>query len=119
MTATSTLDLGDLRRVTPIDPRFGEGRGKPLDRYYVERFLEANAADIRGRVLEVGDDAYTRRLGGDRVQRSDVIHADASHPRATVFANRADAQDAPSDSYDCFICIQTLTYIYPVQRALE
>ncbi|HUP09640.1 MAG TPA: methyltransferase domain-containing protein [Caldimonas sp.] len=119
MSATPTLDLGDLRRVTPIDTRFGEGRGKPLDRHYIERFLEANAAHIRGRVLEVADDVYTRRFGGDRVQARDVIHADPSHPRATVFANLADAQDVPSDTYDCFICTQTLTYIYPVQRALE
>jgi len=119
MSATSTLDLGDLRRVTPIDTRFGEGRGKPVDRYYIERFLDAHAAHIRGRVLEVTDDAYTRHYGGDRVQKSDIMHADASHPRATVFANLADAQDVPSDSYDCFICTQTLTYIYPVQHALE
>jgi len=119
MSAIPTLDLGDLRRVTPIDTRFGEGRGKPVDRHYIERFMESHAGDIIGRVLEVGDDTYTRRYGGARVARSDVIHAEPSHPRATVFANLADADDAPSDTYDCLICPQTLTYIYPVQRALE
>src|SRR5205085_10364715 len=35
------LDFGDLRRVTPIDPMFGGGRGKPVDRHYIERFLRS------------------------------------------------------------------------------
>jgi hypothetical protein len=29
------LDLGDLRRVTPIDPNWGFERGTPIDRIYV------------------------------------------------------------------------------------
>ena len=113
------LDLGDLRRVTPIDPHFGGGRGKPVDRHYIERFLAKNAADIRGHVLEVAEDAYTRRYGGSRVVRSDIIHANDSNPLATVVADLAEALDIPSNSFDCFICTQTLTYIYPVQDAVE
>ena len=63
MTApTSTLDLGDLRRVTPIDSGFGLGRGKPVDRHYIEDFLCRHAADMRGRVLEVGENVYTPAL---------------------------------------------------------
>ena len=113
------LDLGDLRRVTPVDPQFGGGRGQPVDRHYIERFLAEHAADVRGHVLEVGDDAYTRRFGGTRVTRSDVIHADDSNPRATLIADLAEAHDIPSDTFDCFICTQTLTYIYAVQDAVE
>ncbi|MEX2556633.1 MAG: methyltransferase, partial [Actinomycetota bacterium] len=45
------VDLGDLRRVTPIDPNWGFERGTPIDRVYVETFISAHAADIRGRVL--------------------------------------------------------------------
>ena len=112
------LDLGDLRRVTPIDPHFGGGRGKPVDRHYIERFLAGNAVDIRGQVLEVGDDVYTRRYGGSRVTRSDILHANASNPKATLVADLAEAFDIPSDSFDCFICTQTLTFIYPVQSAV-
>jgi SAM-dependent methyltransferase len=123
MTAATTdappaLDLGDLRRVTPIDPLFGGGRGKPVDRHYIERFLSENAADIRGRVLEVAEDNYTRRFGGGRVAQSDVIHADPGNPRATLVADLTDAAEIPSDTFDCFICTQTLTYIYDVQRAV-
>ncbi len=117
--STATLDLGDLRRVTPIDSGFGLGRGKPVDRHYIEDFLGRHAGDIRGRVLEVGEDAYTVGYGRARVTRSDILHADDSNPRATVIADLADGSVLPSDSFDCFICTQTLTYIYDVQRAVK
>ena len=119
MTSTTpTLDLGDLRRVTPIDSGFGLGRGKPVDRHYIEDFLRRNSADIRGRVLEVGEDTYTREYGRERVTQSDILHADDSNPRATLIADLADDNDLPSECFDCFICTQTLTYIYDVQRAV-
>ena len=114
----STLDLGDLRRLTPIDSGFGLGRGKPVDRHYIEAFLHRHAGDIRGRVLEVGDNSYTREYGGARVTRSDILHADQSNPQATLIGDLADDNELPSDSFDCFICTQTLTYIYDVQRAV-
>lgn len=114
----SAVDLGDLRRVTPIDSVFGLGRGKPVDRHYIEDFLARHAGDIRGRVLEVAEDAYTLRYGGARVTASDILHADESNPRATLTGDLAAANDLPSASFDCFICTQTLTYIYDVQRAV-
>ena len=117
--ATHTIDLGDLRRVTPIDSGFGLGRGKPVDRHYIEDFLARHRGDIRGRVLEVGEDAYTVRYGGGRVTHSDILHADASNPRATLIADLADGSALPGDRFDCFICTQTLTYIYDVQRAVR
>lgn len=112
------LDLGDLRRVTPIDSGFGLGRGKPVDRHYIEDFLHRHAGDIRGRVLEVAEDAYTQRFGGSRVTRSDILHADDSNPRATLVGDLGSANDLPADSFDCFVCTQTLTYIYDVQQAV-
>src|SRR6185503_10982321 len=54
------ISFGNLRRLTPISRVFGFDRGTPVDRYYIENFLADNASDIRGRVLEVGDDSYTR-----------------------------------------------------------
>jgi SAM-dependent methyltransferase len=114
----SALDLGDLRRVTPIDSSFGLNRGKPVDRHYIEDFLRRNSRDIRGHVLEVAEDDYTLRFGGSSVTKSDILHVDGSNGRATVVADLADADSLPSDTFDCFICTQTLTYIYEVQRAL-
>ena len=51
---------------------FGHDRGLPIDRHYVEGFLARYAADIQGRVLEIGDDAYSRRFGAARITQQDI-----------------------------------------------
>lgn len=113
------VNFGDLRRLTPIDGNFGYGRGLPVDRYYIENFLAQHAADIRGRVLEVGDDSYTRRFGGDRVTQRDVMHVTAGAPGATFVADLTYAEQIPSDAFDCFILTQTLHLIYDLRSAVN
>jgi glycosyltransferase involved in cell wall biosynthesis len=112
------VNLGDFRRVTPISDVFGYDRGRPVDRYYIENFLAAHAADVRGRVLEIGDDAYTRRFGGEHVTRSDVLHVEAGNPRATFVGDLTTAEHLPSDAFDCIVLTQTLHLIYDVRAAL-
>jgi peptidoglycan/xylan/chitin deacetylase (PgdA/CDA1 family)/GT2 family glycosyltransferase/SAM-dependent methyltransferase len=112
------LDWGDLRRLSPISPVWGLDRGKPLDRHYIEGFLERHRADIRGRVLEIKDAGYTNRFGGSQVTRSDVLDVDAGNPLATIVADVTRADAIPPDSFDCFILTQTLHIIYDVRAAL-
>jgi SAM-dependent methyltransferase len=111
------VDLGDLRRTTPIDPNWGFERGTPIDRMYVERFLASHAADIRGRVLEIGAPDYTRKLG-TAVERSDVLHAKPGNPEATIVGDLTDAPQIDSDTFDCAILTQVLQYVYDVRAAL-
>jgi SAM-dependent methyltransferase len=101
-----------------VSRHFGYDRGGPVDRYYIERFLAEHAADIHGRVLEVGDDAYTRRFGGDRVTHRDVLHVNAGNPAATIVADLASAPQIPAASFDCVIITQTLQLIYDTRAAL-
>src|SRR5436309_5190201 len=75
-----TIDFGDFGRTEPISADFGFDRGVPIDRYFVEGFLARNAASIRGRVLEIGDNKYTLRFGGRQVEKSDVLHVDVTNP---------------------------------------
>jgi SAM-dependent methyltransferase len=97
---------------------WGFDRGLPVDRYYVERFLSKWASDVRGRVLEVADNEYTRRYGADRVSRSDIITDREGSPKATIVADLANAPHVPSDIFDCIICTQTLQLIFDVQAAI-
>lgn len=106
-------------RFEPVDADYGFGRGLPIDRYYIERFLTEEAANICGRVLEIEDDTYTQKFGGGRVRQSDILHVDRGNPRATIIADLADAPHIPSNSFDCLIVIQTLQYIHDVQAALR
>jgi SAM-dependent methyltransferase len=115
---TGTVQFGSLRRVTPISRVFGFDRGLPIDRYYIERFLFAHRLDIRGHVLEIGDDFYTREFGGARVSKSDVLHVVEGNPKATIVADLTFADRVPSDTFDCIIFIQTLQMMYDVRAGL-
>jgi SAM-dependent methyltransferase len=110
-------DLGDLRRVTPIDPNWGYERGTPIDRVYVERFIEQHRADIRGRVLEIAAPDYTSKFGSG-VERSDILMATEGNPQATIVGDLAAAPHIPDDTFDCAIVTQTLQFIYDVRAAL-
>ena len=111
--------FGSLRRLQPISRVFGFDRGLCIDRYYIDQFLSAHASDTQGRVLEIGDGTYTRKYGGDRVTKSDVLHAVEGNPKATIVADLTSAGHIPSNTFDCIICTQTLQFIYDVRAAIR
>jgi hypothetical protein len=117
--AAIPVRFGSLRRLSPLSRDFGYDRGQPIDRYYIERFLEANADVITGRVLEIGDSSYTRRFGGTRVTRSDVLNIEPGHPQTTIVADLAAADHIHSDNFDCLVITQTLHLIYDLPAAVR
>jgi SAM-dependent methyltransferase len=116
--AVGLVRFGSLRRVTPISREFGLDRGQSIDRYYIEAFLARHAADIGGRVLEIGDDRYTRKFGGKRVSCSDVLNLRTGDPKTTLVSDLAKAERISSDVFDCIILTQTLQFIYDIREAL-
>ena len=111
------LELGALRRTTPVDPNWGYERGTPIDRVFVDRFIGERAADVRGRVLEIAAPDYTTRYGTD-VTRVDILMAQDGNPEATIVGDLTDAPQIPSNSFDCAIVTQTLQFVYDVRAAL-
>jgi len=112
------LGMGAQHRLTPISRVFGFDRGLPIDRYYVEEFLQQHSADIQGCVLEVGDPTYTQRFGGHRVRESAVLHATAGNPHATLVGDLASGRGILSDAYDCLVLTQVYPFIYDVRSAI-
>lgn len=110
--------MGDLARKTPISTHWGFDRGLPIDRYYIQRFLEDHRADVRGDVLEVKDSGYTTAIGGAAVTAAEVLDVTAANPRASLIADLAAADHLPGDRFDCFILTQTLHIIYDCRIAL-
>lgn len=110
--------FGDLRRVEPFSFNFGYERGQPVDRYYIENFLLQHSADIRGRVLEIGDNSYTARFGGAKVEKSEVLHVNADAPQATIIGDITQADHIPSNNFDCIVFTQTLHLIYDASAAV-
>jgi SAM-dependent methyltransferase len=113
------VDFGSFRRIAPVSRQFGYDRGQPIDRYYIERWLGRRALDVRGSVLEVGDDGYTRRFGGDRVDRPQVLHLFSGNEWATFVADLSDGTQLPDDAFDSIILTQTLHLIYEVRAAIR
>src|SRR5713226_1838949 len=83
--------LGTLRRLTPLSDSWGFDRGMPVDRFYIEHFLEQHRQDIRGRVLEIRDSTYTNRFG-THVEQRDVLDVNPTNSQATFIADLAAAQ---------------------------
>ncbi len=115
----SRFRVGVLGRMSPVSREFGFDRGLPVDRYYVEQFLAENAHVVAGRVLEVGDASYTRRFGGDRVTRAEVLNVEAGDPETTYVADLADGGGLPSEAFDCIVLTQTLHLVYDLQAAVR
>jgi len=118
------------RLVRPAPPRFlrsqrprsecwGYDRGTPVDRYFIESWLERHRGDVRGRVLEVKDDGYTTQFGGERVSSIDVLDVDPANERATITADLARADVIPDSTYDCVLLTQTLQFVYDVRSAVS
>jgi len=118
--------LGRASALEPVSRSFGFDRGLPIDRYYIEDFLGRHGSrtgysrgDIRGIVMEVGDDAYTRRFGGRHVERVEVLHLSVDNPGATIVGDLVSGQNVPGEAFDCVICTQTLNVVYDVRAAVR
>lgn len=135
----NSSDLGDLRKTLqenirypdagkiidclplhPLDDAYGMNRGTPVDRYYIEQFLESQKEWIHGTVMEIGDRAYTLKFGGDRVADSIVLHVDQAVPENhQIKGNFATGEGLKEESVDCLICTQTLPFIYDIHSAVN
>lgn len=112
--------FGSFRQTKPIAGSFGYGReGTRIGRHYVHAFIQSHSDDIRGRVLEIGDNHVTKAFGGDRVTQSDVLHAEPGNPDATVVGDMATGEGVPVGVYDCIILTQVIQCVYDVRSAIK
>jgi hypothetical protein len=112
------IHFGDFGRTAPFSKVFGFDRGRPIDRYYIENFLTRHSSDIRGCVLEIGDNSYTIRFWGSNVTRSEVLHVKTGYPRVTIVGDLSDPATLPAGAFDCVILTQTLHLIFDMHKAI-
>jgi SAM-dependent methyltransferase len=112
-----TVDFGDFRRLEPMSREFGFDRGHPIDRYYIENFLEAEGDAITGRVLEIGDNTYTHQFGHE-ITQPESLHVQPL-PGVTFVDDLARGTTLPSGAFDCIILTQTLHLIYDMRAAMQ
>jgi SAM-dependent methyltransferase len=119
MVPRATFDFGGLGGLSPITNDWGYSRGLPVDRVYIERFLARHKHDIRGHVLEIGDDTYTWRFGEERVAKSTTLDIRRDNSKAMIVADLTDAPHIPDDTFDCVILTQVLVLIRDFESALR
>jgi hypothetical protein len=104
--------------VHPVSRKFGFDRGKPIDRYYIEKFLSKNKKYIKGTVLEIADSNYTKMFGGKGVERSIVLsYEDAKG--VDIVGDLVTGKGIPYSVADCAILPQTLPFIFDVRSAIK
>ena len=102
----------------PISNDFGLSRGTPIDRYYIESFLRENALDVKGAALEIAESTYTKQFNHG-ITSFEILHVDGSNRKATIIGDLTQPETLPDKTVDCFICTQTLNFIYDVRKAIE
>ncbi|WP_026504717.1 hypothetical protein [Butyrivibrio sp. NC3005] len=95
----------------------GSDFGMPIDRYYIEKFIEKNKESIKGNVLEVQDDRYSRKYGDEKNTNITICHVEGWNNAKLI--NFETGIGVEEDVYDCIICTQTLQYIYDVKKSVE
>lgn len=103
----------------PISRQFATERGTPVDRFYIELFLKNNIRYIKGNVLEIEDNTYTRKFGVNFVDKSIVMDVNASTPDIDFNANLETGAGIRESVADCFILTQTLMYMYDLKSAAK
>ena len=103
----------------PVSGQFATERGTPVDRFYIEEFLSDNRSYIRGDVLEIEDNTYTKRYGGENVTRSIVMDYDSKAPDIDFNIDLESGRGVRDGIADCFICTQTLMYIFDLKAAAK
>lgn len=107
------------RSVEPISTMYGFDRGTPVDRYYIEKFLEENKDLIKGKCLEVTDPQYIKKFGGDKVTQADAMDIDPNNAKANIKGDLRDLKEVADNTYDCFIVTQTYVMIDDYEAAIR
>jgi SAM-dependent methyltransferase len=103
----------------PISTKYGFDRGTPIDRYWIEDFLKINEKDIKGHCLEITDDSYTKKFGGDKVKDIDVLDINKKNKKANIYGDLRDLKGiVADDTYDCILLTHVLGLIDEVDKAV-
>lgn len=113
------VDISKLN-INPVSRVFGFDRGTPIDRYYIESFLADNADKIRGNILEIADSNYSRKFSNGKTAKYHVLTFDEPPTKDTIIkGDLTHTSSLPHEKIDCFICTQTLNFIYDVKAAIR
>lgn len=101
----------------PLNRTFGISRGgTPIDRKYLENWLNKNRHLISGDVMEIADNDYTYTFGSN--VKSYVLHK-APENESQIKGDFVTGEGLVEESMDCVIMTQTISYIYDYKKVFE
>ena len=109
---------GGFRSLQPFHRDFGAFEGTPVDRFYIEDFLESEALCVSGDVLEIAETRYTEKFG-QKEFRAHSLQLENSGGDNEIVGDLVTGEGLRSHRFDCIIFTQTLPFIYDYHSALE
>jgi SAM-dependent methyltransferase len=108
--APGHVGWGQLRRLTPIGRNFGYRRGKPIDRYYLDKFIDLIRPLVQGSTLEIGGSLSNGAAFG--FTQATEYHALELHPSPHVdYAGDVhDGSLIEADVFDSIVCFNVLEH---------
>lgn len=103
----------------PISNIYGFDRGKPLDRHYIEKFLNENKKDVRGVCLELLNNEYTKKYGGNKITESVILDIEKENAKATLISDLRNLSGVKDNTFDSIILTQVLQFIDDVPSAIS
>ena len=91
---------------------YGNERGTPVDRLYIDRFLKSQSIRLNrsGYILEVGEDVYSKKYFPNC--KHDILDYSKGMDLTKM-------ETLPQNKYDVFICTQVFHQIYDVKNAIK
>lgn len=109
-----------FNKTAPVSSVFGFDRGTPIDRYYIEKFLSDCSNNIHGNILEIADLGYSKQFSKNQEDVFYVLTFDNPPENVNIIKGDLTKLDTlPSSLINCFICTQTLNFIYDVRSAIR
>lgn len=107
------------KSLKPISNVYGFDRGLPIDRYYIEKFLNGQASYIKGVCLEIHDTHYIKKYGGNKVAHADGLDIDRRNKIANIYGDLRHLDNMKSNTYDCLIITHTFGVIDDYEAAIS
>ena len=104
-----------------LSERMGLDRGQAIDRWYIERFLETHKKYVKGDLLEIADSQYSKKYAHGE-SRYHILTFDKeayNKDGKVIYGDLTDKSTLIPEVADCFICTQTLNFIFDVKKAVH
>ncbi len=112
------VPAGETLAAMPVSRVFGLDRGLPIDRYYIQAFIDSQRDCINGIALEIAEPRYSLAFEG-QLRGIEILHIDPKAKEATIIGDLSRPDDLPKAVANCFICTQTFQFIFDVAAALR